>query len=119
MPSLFSPTQSGDLSPLTPLPSPLPTIAQPDELAREASPPRENVERRSKRLQARGVQKRRREEDCAIAASEELAYQPPLKRIRLKQSSNHPVPESEVSALKTPVSATFKGKENALDLTLD
>ncbi|KAG8898363.1 hypothetical protein FRC00_002910 [Tulasnella sp. 408] len=119
MPSLFSPTQAGDTSPLTPLPSPLPTIALPDELAREASPPQENIERRSKRLQARAAQKRPREDDCTTVASEELVSKPPLKRIRLKQSSNHPVPESEVTTLKTPVSATFKGKENALDLTLD
>ncbi|KAG8920013.1 hypothetical protein FRC01_000978 [Tulasnella sp. 417] len=119
MPSLFSPTQGEDMSPLTPLPSPLPTIAQPDEPAREPTPSPETTIRSSKRLQARAGQKRRREEDSAAVASEGLACKPPPKRIRLKQSSNHPAPESEVGALKTPVSGTFKGKENALDLTLD
>ncbi|KAG8953479.1 hypothetical protein FRC04_002321 [Tulasnella sp. 424] len=121
MPSLFSPTLGRDTSPLTPLPSPLPTltISPPEESTREASPPRENGGRSSKRLQARGVQKRRREEDFATPGSDELASKPRVKRIRLKQPSNQPVTESEVSAVKTPISATFKGKENALDLILD
>lgn len=121
MPSLFSPTLGGDTSPLTPLPSPLPTltISQPDESAREASPPRENGGRSSRRLQARGVPKRRREEDFATPGSDELVSQPRVKRIRLKQPSNQPVTESEVGTAKTPISATFKGKENALDLILD
>lgn len=65
------------------------------------------------------MQKRRREEDFATPESDELASKPRVKRIRLKQPSNQPVTESEVSAVKTPISATFKGKENALDLILD
>ncbi|KAG9004990.1 hypothetical protein FRB90_010627 [Tulasnella sp. 427] len=125
-----TPSPAQTASTLTPLPSRLSSVAPPSEPIAETSASVKDSNKRLTRAAKRG-----REEDTVSSPPEEpanatrvkrirLTHSPSpvketrVKRIRITQSSTQPATEEESSPLKSPLSSTFKGKENALDLTL-